>query len=137
MKKITGSDVVGFVYDTYLSDAIMKIDPILLLDNMPDGCNTPQAIYFQMSPFCRTDGQKWSLSIMDWFGDRSTIEICKVKTTKYTALPEAIRFLFRDMMRFLLARYPDDDYTCRMVNLIIDQNPELKEKTFYKNLTQE
>ena len=137
MRKSIGDKMKGFVFDTFIVPAIENMEPMELLDAMPNGDNTPQAIYFTMSSHTKRSGEHWNLEIRDWFGDRSTIEICSIQTTQYTSLPQAIKWLFRDMMTFLMARYPNDEYTCRMLDFIIEKNPELKEKQFYLNCTKE
>ncbi len=134
MRKCIGTKIKGFVYDTFIIPAINNIDAIELLDMMPKGSETPQAIYFMMSP---RGSNYWDLEIRDWYGERSTIEICSIQTSQYTSLPQAIKWLFRDMMTFLMARYTDDEYTCKMLDFIIEKNPELKEKQFYSNCTKE
>lgn len=132
-RKVIGTKIKGFVYDTFIVQAIETMNSMELLDKMPKGNGTPQAIYFHMYP----RGSYWSLTISDWFGDRSTIEICSIDTSQYISLDQGIKWLFRDMMTFLMARYADDEYTCDMLDWIIERNPELKQKQFYMNCTKE
>lgn len=127
-KKLLGSKIRFTVYDTFFVPAIDKIPALHILDKMPRGTETPQSLYFYVYP----DGKEFELIIGDWYGDRSTIEICSCKTYKYGDFDAQIHVLFQQLMRFLLARYPDDEYTRDLLEFIVDENPELKDKQFYK-----
>lgn len=128
-KRLLGSKMKNYVWDSIMCKYVDNINPLDIMEMFPHGKETGQALYFAMHP-C---GNYWHLYINDWYGDRSTITIVEQNTSQYTDIAQAVKWLFRDMVTWLLARYPNDDYTLNCIDFIVEKNPELKERQFYKN----
>lgn len=114
-------------------DDLLKnyIPPHILITMLPTGRDTPMYLGTYISP--TSDGE-WTISINDWWGDRSQIEVIRHSTVKgITTWEDVIHYSIRDVFELINARYPGDPYIIKTLKTIRSFMPNYFEnKEFFK-----
>lgn len=94
--------------------------------------NEETPLYLGYTVDCEGEGG-CTIQIWDIYGDRDSKVVLSVQASKYISIHDTFMYMFRDILRFCLVRYPKDPYILRILKYIFNKNPELKNTRWYHN----
>lgn len=112
-----------------------NVQPHIQITMLPFGDVSPDKLGTCISP-----GEKngeLTISIYDWFGDRSSGKIIHHSTAKgYTTFEDIIYYSLRDVLARVNDRYPGDKYIIDTLKTAFEYDPSLEGKysNFFKRL---
>lgn len=112
-----------------------NIPPHIQITMLPLGDISPEKLGTYISP-SEKNGEL-TISIYDWFGDRSSDRIINHSTAKgYTTFEDIIYYSLRDVFARINDRYPGDKYIIDTLKTAFEYDPSLEGKysNFFKRL---
>lgn len=124
----------------WIMDGVMmsirdNVPPHIQITMLPLGNISPEKLGTYISP--GEKNRELTISICDWFGDRSSDRIIHHSTAKgYTTFEDIIYYSLRDVLDRINERYPGDKYIIDTLKTAFEYDPSLEEKysDFFKRL---